>query len=77
MKKEWLKPELMNLNVMATREEEGIETADEKFIGFHCEYCEKWVWGNKNDHMNKCHKPSKPGDMLPNPGEGGPIPTFS
>lgn len=77
MKKEWVKPGLMKLGLESTREE-GIETTDEKFVGFFCEYCEgKWVWGNKNDHMNKCHKPSKPGDMLPKPGEGGPIPTFS
>ncbi|MEN8076871.1 hypothetical protein ABFP60_07880 [Clostridioides difficile] len=68
MKKEWLKPELMNLNVMATREEEGIETADEKYK--HNEYCDKnhWPW-------ECCNKNNKPGNMLPEQGE--PIPTFS
>lgn len=71
MKKKWLNPQLMNLGVQETREDETDEQLRHVYRCRHC--CEKF---NKKEKRNKHEKTCiyrKPADMLPGQGQEVPI----
>lgn len=61
MKKVWLNPQLMNLGIQLTNEEEVNENAK---IFYKCEYCCERFWTKKAraEHEESCfYKPASPG----------------
>lgn len=70
MKKKWLNPQLMNLGVQETREDEVNENAK---IFFGCRYCWRrfWTKRSRNEHEKTCSH--RPADMLPGQGQEVPI----
>ncbi len=82
MKKDWNNPELKNLGVENTENEDYCPNAPSRcFCNYYCKTCKgcKYTegtcfWDKINIFKNKC---ICPGNMLPGEGEGGAIPTFS
>lgn len=70
MKKKWLNPQLMNLGVQETREDEVNENAK---IFFKCHYCSETFWSprKRKEHEKTCSY--RPADMLPGQGQEVPI----
>lgn len=70
MKKKWLNPQLMNLGVQETRED---ETDEQLIFDYKCKYC--WKRFSKKEtrdkHEKTCYR--KPADMLPGQGQEVPI----
>lgn len=71
MKKKWLNPQLMNLGVQETREDEVNENAKIIFPCRHCGETFLFPW-NRNEHEKTCIY-RKPADMLPGQGQEVPI----